>query len=161
MSSVAKFHDSLAVLDGQLTALAALTEQPRPPEDEVLVAARWTIVRTLAEIAAVHEKFLLAPLEASGDKTRAAQARAISDAMQETMRRLIEHAERWPAQAVRTDWLGFRRALPATHRVIRDHFAWQARVVPPMLATLEGASATPKRNWTRPIWAVQESFSGE
>ena len=144
-----------------MTALVTMTNLPAPPADDDLVAARWGIVRTLAELAAFQEKFLFAPMELSGNPTLATQAAPIRSAMQETMRQLIAHSERWPAQAVRKDWSGFRRALPSAHRVIRDHFAWQARIMPPMFDALAGASAAPKQNWTRPIWAVQDSFSRE
>ena len=160
MSQVAKFSQSVQSLLDLLTTLSDMANRPRPPEDAVLVGARWAIVRALAEIATFHEKFLLAPLEASGDPRSVAQGKAISNAMQELMQQLIEHSSRWSALAVARDWQGFCLALPNAHRLIRDHFAWEERIVPPILRALEGASATPKRNWARPIWAVQESFSG-
>ena len=160
MSKAAQFRNSIQTLDDHLVALSVLTDQPVPPANDTLVAARWAVVRTLAELAAFLEKFLLAPLEAGGDPRLAEQARAIGEAAQEAMHKLIKHSDRWPAEAVHNDWPGFCRALPEAHRIIRDHYGWVARIAPPLLETLEGASAAPKRNWTRPIWAVQEAFWG-
>ncbi len=158
MSEIDKFNANVRQLEHSLTALAALADRTSPPAEEALVAARWEIVRKLAEIAAFDEKFVLAPLEAKGDPDLIAQAAALGSAMQALMRQLMDHSQRWTARAVRDDWQGFRRALPAIHQLIRDHYLWETQVVPPLLAVLEGVSATPKRNWTRGVWAVQDAF---
>ena len=138
MSRVEKFRTSIQALDDHLSALSTLTDQPVPPANDALAAARWAVVRTLAELAAFLEKFLLAPLEARGDLQLAAQARAIGEASQEVMQKLIKHSDRWPADAVHHDWPGFCRALPDAHRIIRDHYAWVARVALPLLENAGG-----------------------
>ena len=159
MDEVEKYDACVSQLVRHLDAFLAFRDVPSCPPDDELMVARWAIARSVGELASFYEKFVRAPLEATGDPALMAQANQIDEAMNESMQRLVAHALQWSAQAIRDDWIGYCSEFPRVHQALRINVAKRTVIMPSLLRLLNGASATPRRNWIRDIWAVQDSFN--
>lgn len=161
MSPVEKLlagHETLYELIAAEVALCTGDTMPDPAD--ALLRARWAVARALMEQITFEETHVLAPLDASTDPMLQVRARTIRAKQTEFIEVMFAHAYRWPAEAVARDWPGFRRAMAAAHHRMIEQLLWEKRVVVPAIIELDGASATPTRNWARAVWEVKDVLTG-